>query len=242
MSKVSISKPAVACLFSALLVACLVACGNDPYDTGDGSLSYMRADFVEVSTNSSAEAVSAVSDDGKILTLSPAIGADWLTAKDSVYRALLYYNVAEGMDAELVGEATVKPIAVGNVIVPNVINASSGNRVYPVDPVNLESMWMSKNGRYLNLDISVKVGAKDGKIGSQSIGVAYVGSYTGSDGSVVHRLVFAHGQNGVPEYYSSQAYVSIPLYRMPYAVTKADRIEITVNDYDGKATKTFVVE
>lgn len=238
MSKVSISKPAVACLFLALLVAC----GNDPYDTGDGSLSYMRADFVEVSTNSSAEAVSAVSDDGKHLTLSPAIGADWLTAKDSVYRALLYYNVAEGMDADFVSEATVKPIAVGSIIVPNIINASSGNRTYPVDPVMLESMWMSKNGRYLNLDISVKVGIKDGKIGSQSIGVVYGGSYTVSDGSVVHRLVLAHGQNGVPEYYSSQVYVSIPLYRMPHAIAKADCIEITVNGYGGKVTKTFAVE
>lgn len=242
MSKVSISKTAVACLFSALLIACLVACGNDPYDTGDGSLSYMRADFVEVSTNSKAEAVSAVSDDGKLLTLSPAIKADWLTAKDSVYRALLYYNVPEGMDAELVGEATVKPIAVGSVIVPNVFDATKGTRVYPVDPITLESMWMSKNGKYLNLDISVKVGAKDGKIGSQSIGVAYIGNRTGSDGSVVRRLVFVHGQNGVPEYYSSQAYVSIPLYRMPCSINPGDSVEISINGYGGKVTKTFLYQ
>lgn len=242
MNKVLISKTAIACLFSVLLVACLMACGNDPYDTGDGSLSYMRADFVEVSTNSSAEAVSAVSDDGKVLTLSPAVKADWITAKDSVYRALLYYNVAEGMDAELVGEATVKPIAVGSVIVPNVLDATGGNRVYPVDPVTLESMWMSKNGRYLNLDISVQVGAKDGKIGSQSVGVAYIGKQTGSNGNVVHKLVFVHGQNGVPEYYSSQAYVSIPLYRMPCSIISGDSIEICVNGYGGKVTKTYVVE
>lgn len=41
------------------------SCSNDPYDTGDGSLSYMRADFAEVATNGSSEAASATTDEGK---------------------------------------------------------------------------------------------------------------------------------------------------------------------------------
>lgn len=242
MGKSFISVAAIARVFSALLAVCLAACSSDAYDTGDGSLSYMRAEFVELSTDANAAAVAAVADGGQRFSLSPSVKASWITAKDSVYRALLYYNVPDGATGDAAASAvTVRPLAVGNVIVPKVFNAVADRTSYPTDPVKLESAWLSKNSRYVNLDLSIKVGEKDGETGKQSVGVAYVGSVAGADGTMTHRLVFVHGQNGVPEYYSSQVYVSIPLYRMPCSVGSGDKIEITIEGYGGKTVRLFTV-
>lgn len=242
MGKCFISAAAIARVFSALLAVCLAACSSESYDTGDGSLSYMRAEFVEVSTDSNAAAVAAVTDAGQRLSLSPAVRASWITAKDSVYRALLYYNVPSDAAGVAVAEQlTVKPLAVGSVIVPKVFNALSSRVDCPADPVTLESAWLSKNSRYVNLDLSIKVGEKDGETGKQTVGVAYVGSVAAAGGTKTHRLVFVHSQNGVPEYYSSQVYVSVPLYRLPCSVSSGDKVEISVECYGGKVVRTFTV-
>ena len=70
----------------------LSACSNDPYDTGDGSLSHMRADFVEAQTDASANIISIETDDGEHMFLTNAINVSWAERPDTIYRALLYYN------------------------------------------------------------------------------------------------------------------------------------------------------
>ena len=47
-----------------LLSMLLGACTSESYDTGDGSLSYMCADFVEAKTDNEALLSSATKDDG----------------------------------------------------------------------------------------------------------------------------------------------------------------------------------
>lgn len=243
MIKAFIQKTAVAGITQALLTAALVACSNDPYDSGDGSLSYMRADFVEASTNGDAKVVSATTDDGKQLQLSPMIGASWITAKDSTYRALLYYNDKENgnADADNGGKGrTASPVAIADVLVPKIVGASAV-RNYPTDPVTLDTSWLSRNKRYINLGIYIKTGTKGGKVEAQSIGIVYNGTRTMDDGTRVHMLTLIHGQNNVPEYYSSQVYISIPLYRLPFATSEGDMFEITVNTYKGQKTKSFII-
>lgn len=52
-------------LFVAVASAFLLeSCTTEPYDSGDGELSYMRADFVEANTDSEKNVVSVKTDDG----------------------------------------------------------------------------------------------------------------------------------------------------------------------------------
>lgn len=227
-----------AAIAAATLTAGLTACSRDSYDTGDGSLSYLRADFADLLTGSGGEASQATTDDGATLYLSPAVKESWMTAKDSVYRALVYYK----SNAAANGTATVEPVTASRVIVPSVTKGNAQSALlYPTDPVALSSAWMSKNGRYLNLDIGIKTGKKDGKVETQSVGILYTGTSAGSDGTKVHRLTLLHDQNNAPEYYTVETYVSIPLYRLPFETASGDKMEITVNTYTGTQTKTFTI-
>ena len=230
----NIFNSAAACVATAMPIALLAACSNDPYDTGDGSLSYMRADFAEITTNANGEATAATTDDGVRLLLSPAAKASWITAKDSTYRALLYYDTSSGAT----DGATVKPLAVSEILVPRITRQSNA-ALYPTDPLTFSSVWISPNKRYANLDISIKTGKKDGKLESQYVGILYTGTETDNSGAKTHHLLLVHNQNNVPQYYSVQTYVSIPLYRMPVAISAGDNIEITLNTYNGKISKRF---
>ena len=82
----------VAALVSLLVVS---ACEHDFYETGDSELSYLHTDFVEARTNELGAFVSAKTDDGEELTLSPAVKEQWATRPDTTYRALLYYDRVE---------------------------------------------------------------------------------------------------------------------------------------------------
>ena len=187
------------------------ACTSESYDTGDGSLSYMCADFVE---------------------------ADWIKTKDSVYRALLYYNKVED-------KTTTKAIAVKQVLVPKVLGkskAAASTVTYPEDPVTFEAAWMSANRRYINLSLYIKIGSKDGKIGTQSLGMLHYETVELQSGAKLYRLKLLHDQNKVPEYYSTQVYISIPMYRLPFELATGDKVEIGVNTYKGFVSREFDVE
>lgn len=235
----SLRKTANAFASMALLTAVMTACSGETYDTGDGSLSYLRADFVEAFTDGKAVVAEASTDEGRKLILSPAITASWIQTTDSVYRALLYYNdVEENSSASVV----VKPMAIANVLVPNVENGIAGQLRYPTDPVTLDTWWLSASLRYINLGLYVKTGSTDENTGKQSVGLVYSGSKTRSDGIRQHTVRLIHGQNGVPEYYSTQVYVSVPLYRLPFILAKGDAVELKVNTYGGEKSKIFMIE
>ena len=72
-----------------MLALAVSACSSDAYDTGDGSLSYMRADFVKAFADHDGKFTAAITDDDLSLTLQPTIAAGW-SAPDTVCRALLY--------------------------------------------------------------------------------------------------------------------------------------------------------
>lgn len=217
--------------------ALLAACGTDTYDTGDGALSGMRADFVEAHTDAYANMVSVETDDGTRLMLTQPVATEWASRPDTVYRALLYYSLADGGN----GQPEAEPMAVQQVLVPQITPAGDITGGVKTDPVTLETAWLSRNGRYINLGITIKTGTADGQQGVQTIGIVDEGTELQPDGRRLFRLRLYHDQAGVPEYYSADAYVSIALSRLSEQPTEGDAVSIDVETYGGTVTRTFTL-
>lgn len=219
-----------------MLALAVSACSSDAYDTGDGSLSYMRADFVKAFADHDGKFTAAITDDDLSLTLQPAIAAGW-SAPDTVCRALLYYDAAQL--SESAREAAVRPVAIGRVLMPKVVNRSALAADLPTDPVVMETAWRSNNHKYINLGLQLKTGTTDGNVAAQAIGWIYTGSTPIDGGAQRHSFMLAHSQNGVPQYYSTPLYVSLSLDELPVKLGDGDEIEVSVNTYKGVVSRTF---
>ena len=221
-------------LFPFLCVLLLgVACTSEDYDTGDGDLSYLRADFSDVYSNGKALLVSAMTDEGDSLLFRQQVKTSWTTTPDSCYRALLYYNKVKG-------QADV--MSVKSVLVPSVRERSADKpEEIKEDPVKVIGAWVSTNGRYLNLDLELMTGKDDGEVVSQTVGV-YCDSVVTDDSGRQHvALSLYHDQNNCPEYYSAEVYMSIPLARIPCALRHDDEVTFRINTYSGTWLRTFTI-
>ncbi len=206
----------------------LAACQHDYYDKGDSELSYLHADFVEATTNSSAAFAKVITDNGTQLQLSPTISAKWATTPDSTYRSLLYYNKVEN--------GITEPVAISNVLVLNPKDRAKVQNV-TIDPLTLESAWVSQNNKYINLSLIVKTGVADDPKAAQTVGLVTDAVTPQAAGrNVTHHLTLLHSQNGIPEYYSTKAYVSIPTHFL----TTGDSVYITINTYKGQVLRKFI--
>ena len=107
-----------------------------------------------------------------------------------------------------------------------------------VDPLTMESAWMSANGRYLNLGLYVKTGVEGDSVVAkhQLLGVNCDTTVVHDDGSRELHLVLYHDQAGVPEYYSSCVYASIPISHL----RKGDVVHLDVHTYNGLVSRSFV--
>lgn len=213
----------------------LMACENDAYRIGEGALSNMRADFVEAQTDADANAVSIETDDGEQMYFSQAVRVSWMERPDTVYRALLYYNKVEADD----GTYRAEPLAMSQVLVPQIVPFENLEGGLKADPVDFVSSWTSRNGKYLNLELGVKTGSVDGSYGTQTLGVICLGVDERTDGTRLVRLSLYHDQAGVPEYYTTDAYVSIAVSRLPVEPSVGDDVSIDIETYDGTVTRTF---
>ena len=81
--------------------------------------------------------------------------------------------------------------------------------------------------------------AVDGSYGTQTLGLVCLGVDEQSDGTRLVRLALYHDQAGVPEYYTTDAYVSIAASRLPIAPAAGDLVSIDIVTYDGTLTRTF---
>ena len=207
----------------------LAACTSHDYDTGDGDLSYYCADFVDAYTNSKAYFVNAMTDDGDSLVLSAPLNMKWATTPDSVYRALLYYNKVEGKP---------QPRSAYSVLMPNIRPISKVKEMHN-DPVKMVSAWRSRNGRYVNLCLGLVTGTNEGDSAKHSVGIICDTLLQHDDGSKHLQLRFYHSRNGMPEYYTTKVYFSIPLKNNPYHLGTGDSLSVAVNTYEGWVTKTF---
>ena len=200
----------------------LVGCSNEGYETGDGSDSYVRADFVEAHTVARGAFDSAVTDEDERLVLSPHALGEWAGTADSTYRALLYYK-KEGDGGQVV------PVQIVRVLTAKYADTSRPDTL-KTDPVTFQSLWRSKNGRYLNIGFYVKTG-QDGEMshGLQTIGIRKDSVVTTAGGIRRVYITLTHDQNHVPQYYSSRAYLSLPLQ----GEDRSSVFHLTVNTYKG---------
>jgi hypothetical protein len=160
-------------------------------------------------------------DEGEHLVLNQPVTASFITKADTTYRVSFYYKMS-GEKAE--------PITLGRVLVatPKVIEKMK------TDPVRLESMWIGKSAKYLNMGIYLMTGTAQDDNSKQILGCNRDTLMQNADGTKTLRLTFYHDQGGVPQYYSQRTYFSIPLTSVD-----ADSIWLSVNTYDGLVTKKF---
>lgn len=205
------------------------SCSNTAYEEGDSKLSYLRTDLVDAVTDSQARLASATTDDAVSLTFTQPLQTSWNNIPDSLCRVLLYYNMyANGVDSNVVEPLTAKMVYTLKPAEP------SKQTLTATDPVSLVSAWKSKNGSYLNLRVGLKTGKASGDDQRQSIGLT-LDSTVVINGTPTYCLKFLHSQGGVPEYYTSDTYVSIPIKQM----TTGSKVRLSLNTYKGWTTREF---
>lgn len=205
------------------------SCSNTSYEEGDSKLSYLRTDFADATTDSQGRLSAATTDDGVSLTFTRPMQTSWSNAADSLCRVLLNYNMyANGADSNVVEPLAAKIVYTLQPAKPSVQTQAA------TDPVSLISAWKSKNGNYVNLRLGLKTGKASGDDQRQSIGLALDSTVT-SYGSTTYCLRFLHSQGGVPEYYTTDAYVSIPIKQM----TTGSKVRLSLNTYNGWVTREF---
>ena len=201
----------------------LTACTSETYDTGDGDLSYLRADFVEMHTAAAKEVDRFVTDEGDTYLLQPHATVAWAEKADTLYRALAYYN-------RLPDRVEPQTFQTVYVLRPQTNSPNDQTTNLPTDPVGVESAWMSPNGRYINLGLLLKLGSTGDADLRQTIGVV---TDSETDDAVV--LSFIHDQAGVPEYYTQRIFASIPV-----TDDMSDKaITLRINTYEGAVDIDF---
>lgn len=213
------------------LLTFLASCQTDSYDKGEGELSLTRADFVVAHANNEKKIDQVVTDDGQTLTLQTPTSAKWITTADSLYRAVLYYNQRETTDK------TVEPVALSQITTLSPLPLEKFKEGIKTDPVTFESIWKSRNGKYINIGMYLKIGQIDNNEVHHTVGIAMEKVQTNADQTSTAYLTFYHDQGDVPEYYSSKYYISIPCNEI-----KADSVCITINSYKGIVKKKFSVK
>lgn len=225
----------VSCHIFCLVCAACVVCGctQDVYEKGEGRYSLMRADFVEAHANGQKEIYQITTDDGDVLSASKPFSAKLVTTPDSIYRCILYYNKVSDEQ----GKDTFEPISIGQVPCPKIIPLSELETEMKTDPVKFESAWMSKSGKYLNLSLYLLTGSADDEEAKQTLRVVQDEIVMNPDETNTCHLCLYHDQAGVPEYYSTQVYVSILTSAIP-----ADSVRIKIPTYKGIVEKAFALK
>ena len=217
-----------------LLVIILVAsCTQDAYEKGEGTYSLMRGDFAEANVNSNREVTSITTDDGETLPLTSLATAQWISRPDTIYRCMLYYNKVKAADGKLAAEV----ISLGRVPCLYVKPLISFEKTYKDDPVKFESIWNSKSGKYLNLHLQLKTGYTEDSTAVQKLDIVTDSLISYPNGRRTLSLMLYHDQGNVPEYYSTQAYVSIPTTGLA-----VDSIRLYLNTYSGPVIKTLPIQ
>lgn len=208
---------------AAALALALTACETDTYEKGQGEYSLTQADFVTAYTAADKTVATVLSDDGTPYTLTPPQQPSWATVPDTAYRAVLYYNK--------VSETTAQPVSLS--LIPTLIpRPDSLFKDKKTDPVTLESVWRSKNGRYINMALYLKVGQTSEPNLTQTVALMAEDTLVNADQTRTITLRFYHDQGGIPEYYSQKYYLSIPTDSI-----QADTLRLIVNSYEGEISK-----
>ncbi len=221
-------------LYIALLcLACLTACETDSYDKGEGKYSLLQADFAELHVDGQKQGTSFTTDEGTTLQLKQPFTAKWIETADTTYRTIVYYYMSQQASANTTnGFATAE--AIGAIATLHPI-AHWRFKEQPEDPIGLESAWLTRNGKYLNLGLLVKTGRVSDEEQPHQIGLAEDTIYVRNDGRRTASWRLLHSQNNTPQYYTNRRYVSI---LMPTDVP--DTILLSIPTEQGPLQRTFI--
>ena len=183
--------------------------------------------------NSDKKAFSITTDDGDEFPLKEQFASQWIDTPDTTYRCILYYNKVKAADGKMLAEI----VSAGQVPCAHVKSQEEFEGEVRTDPVKFESIWLSKSGKYVNLSLQLKVGQTDDETAKHQLGFLSDGLTVNPDGSRTLHVFLSHDQGNVPEYYTVQAYVSIPTSQL-----KADSVCFRVNTYSGIVEKTLSVQ
>jgi hypothetical protein len=131
-----------------------------------------------------------------------------------------------------------QPRVAYSVLVPKLRPLKNVKTMYN-DPVKMESAWRSKNGRFVNLCVGLVTGTKEGDDSKHAMGMVCDTLVVNDNGQKHLHLRLYHYRNGMPEYYTTKVYLSIPLKNNPYHLGTGDSLSVSVNTYDGWVTRTF---
>ena len=216
----------ILCLFFILAA---MSCKDEGYETGDGDLSFLKADFGFVLTNNEKKCYGAETDEGDNLIFSQPKEQGWATVPDSLYRALIYYKYNKEKNSKVDLWSLVQVFSVYPI-------NHSKLREKRTDPLLFESAWLSGENKYLNLGLFVKTGVAGENDPKRTIGMISDTLLINPDGHNRHELTLFHSQNGVPEYYSSRLWMTVNLSD----VNPEDTINLKINTYDGMKSYLIV--
>ena len=216
-------------ILPVIVITVIVGCSVDNYETGDGEYSYMTSAFSMLDTDSQGKAVSFVTDDDSEYTITSPLEIKG-AKPDTTYRVLAYYN-----------ETATKKTALRGIKTVYVLRPRPAESILAMssDPVTFSSMWTSANGKYLNLGFYLMEGVADKEDQTtQALGMAVSCNPQSADAAhKSYNLTLLHSQNGVPEYYKTLVYASVPLD----GYQQNDTLNIIINTYDGTCQKTVIV-
>lgn len=218
-------------LVTLCCVAAFSACTIDSYEKGEGEYSNMQGELARVHANSEKKIDYADLDNGERVYIAAPLTKTWIDKGDAFYRSVLYYK-KNGASIEV-----VNIVQINEVSIISADTLKKKNMEVKTDPLTLESVWVSKNKYYLNASIYLKTGSttEDGAI--HRLGLVADSLRVNADETQVLHLRLFHDQGGVPEYYSVNTFLSLPLLDLP-----VDSILLTVNTYDGVFTKCLPVK
>lgn len=215
-------------IFAAFVVTMLTAsCSSDEEEY---EYAQLTAEMCDAYSAEAKQLAYAVTDSDVKLMFSKPLAASWVSKGDSVYRSLIYYNKVSGSDA-------VMPVKAEKVFMlkPRSLKDAK-DWADNADPVGYTSGWMARNGKFLNMQLTLKSGSTSDDTQKHSLGVVCDTVVT-SAGGMRYYYRLAHGQNGVPAYYSVDLYVSIPTGEMH----RGDTLTITIPTWTSTVRKDFII-
>ena len=203
------------------------ACQTDSYETGTGESSTTEGDFAELYVDGQRMVGSLQTDDGTTLQPAAPFTTSFIAKGDTTYRAVVYF--------QRLAAALVDVVSASNM--PTMVPRQPEDfKRLPQDPVGLESAWLSKTGRYINLALLLKNGRLNDEEGTHQIAVVCDDVRRNADHTRTDCYRLLHDQGGAPEYYSNRRYVSI---RVPD--DRPDSVHLTIQTYLGTVEKRFAL-
>lgn len=234
---------------SVSLVAVIASCSIGSYESGDGQYSYYCADMTILPTDKEKTDKGILDDDRTIILAKPISTAPLkkeykqFIHNDSI-RMMLFYNKSAESATTVEGTA----LSFIPVFQPKVALSDTIKTEQKTDPVNFISAWKSKNGKYYNLNLSVKTGVADEQkshiLGIVCDSVSQASLSAADDSSskkTTLHIRLTHNQNNMPLYYTTELYLSLTRDQLlsileHYGIKPSSDIEVifTLNTFKGE--------